>query len=168
MKESAPASTPGPTERGDPSDLLRSTAELAVPFLRALPDRPVRVDHDVEGLRRSLLRPLPEDGEDPIRVIEDLARDADPGIVSMAGPRYFGFVIGGSLPAAVAADWLTSTWDQNAGLYAVSPAAAVGGDVSAGWLRALFWLPATARGGVVTRGPNGPLPRLSPPPPPRA
>ena len=150
MKESAPASGPGPTERGDPSDLLRSTAELAVTFLRALPDRPVRVDHDVEGLRRSLLRPLPEDGEDPIRVIEDLARGADPGIVSMAGPRYFGFVIGGSLPAAVAADWLTSTWDQNAGLYAGGPAAAVVEEAVGAWLIDLFGLPPSSSYGLTT------------------
>lgn len=71
--------------RQDPGPLLHRTAELATEFLRGLPDRPVRVDHNAASLRATLCVPLPEEGEDPIRVIERLARDADPGIVSMPG-----------------------------------------------------------------------------------
>ncbi|HEY0444766.1 MAG TPA: aminotransferase class V-fold PLP-dependent enzyme, partial [Candidatus Limnocylindrales bacterium] len=75
---------------------------------------------------------------------------ADPGLVGCAGPRYFGFVIGGSVPAALAADWLTSAWDQNAGLYAISPAAAVAEEVAATWLVDLFGLPAGSSVGFTT------------------
>src|SRR5580765_5345849 len=75
---------------------------------------------------------------------------AEPGLVAHTGPRYFGFVIGGSLPVAMAADWLTSAWDQNAGLYATSPAAAVVEEVAAAWLLDLLGLPRSAGIGFVT------------------
>jgi glutamate/tyrosine decarboxylase-like PLP-dependent enzyme len=85
--------------------------------------------------------------------VEGLAAAAnDGGIIASAGPRYFGFVIGGSVPAALAADWLVSAWDQDAGLYACGPAAAVVEDVAAGWLLDLFGLPASASVGFVTGG----------------
>ena len=67
-------------------------------------------------------------------MIEELARDVEPGLVASAGPRYFGFVIGGALPVAVAADWLTSAWDQNGGGYVVAPALSVAEEVAAGWI----------------------------------
>ena len=83
-------------------------------------------------------------------MIEDLARDVEPGLVASAGPRYFGFVIGGALPVAVAADWLTSAWDQNAGIHEASPALAVAHKVAAGWVRDLLGLPADSGVGIVT------------------
>ena len=101
-------------------------------------------------LRSRLTRPLSDDGEDPRAVIEDLAHDVEPGLVASAGPRYFGFVIGGALPVAVAADWLTSAWDQNGGGYVVSPALSVAEEVAAGWVRDLLGLPAGCSVGFVT------------------
>ncbi len=114
------------------------------------PSGTVLVDQDVASLRAALVGPLPETGEDPIEVIERLARDADPGIVSMAGPRYFGYVIGGSVPASVAADWLTTTWDQNAGLYSCGPAASVVEEAVGAWLIDLLGLPAGTSYGLVS------------------
>ncbi|MFI5227054.1 MAG: aspartate aminotransferase family protein, partial [Candidatus Limnocylindrales bacterium] len=115
-------------------ELLRRTADLAQDFLDRLADRPVGLSTDLPALRAALGGPLPEHGEESLVVIEHLARDVEPGLVGSAGPRYFGFVIGGSHPAALAADWLTSAWDQNAGLYVISPAAAVAEEVAAAWL----------------------------------
>ena len=131
---------------------LARAAELARSFLATLPARPVRESGSLADLRRTLVLPLPDTGVPPVQVIDELFRAADPGIVAMAGPRYFGFVIGGSLPVATAADWLTSAWDQNAGLWVDSPAAAIVEDVAAGWLLDLFGLPATASVGFVTGG----------------
>jgi len=121
--------------------LLDRTAELAGDFIAGLPDRPVRSTADLVELRDALGGPLPDGPSDPLTVIEGLARGADPGLVATAGPRYFGFVVGGSLPAALAADWLTSAWDQNTGLYVLSPAAAVAEEVASGWLLDVFGLP---------------------------
>ncbi|MGH7675921.1 MAG: pyridoxal phosphate-dependent decarboxylase family protein, partial [Gemmatimonadales bacterium] len=129
---------------------LRTAARHAERFLESLPARPVHATADVATLRATLGGPLPDAGVPADRVIDDLARAADPGIIASAGPRYFGFVIGGSLPAALAADWLTSAWDQNAGLYACSPAASVVEDVAAAWLLELLDLPRTAGVGFVT------------------
>jgi glutamate/tyrosine decarboxylase-like PLP-dependent enzyme len=90
------------------------------------------------------------EGVEATRVIRELAYDVEPGLIASAGPRYFGFVIGGSLPVTLAADWLTSAWDQNACLYAQSPAAAVVEEVVAAWLLEILGLPATASVGLVT------------------
>jgi glutamate/tyrosine decarboxylase-like PLP-dependent enzyme len=85
-------------------------------------------------------------------VLEHLARAAEPGIVGSTGPRYFGFVIGGSLTVTTAADWLTSIWDQNAGIYATSPAASVAEEIAAQWLLDFLRLPRTSSVGFVTGG----------------
>ena len=125
---------------------LRRAAELAHAWLETLPERPVRARGEADGLRG----PLPEQGEDAAAVIEALAAAAEPGLVASAGPRYFGFVTGGALPAAVAADWLTSAWDQNAGLHVMSPAAAAAEETVAAWAKELLGLPAGAGVGLVT------------------
>jgi len=130
-------------------DLARNHAAA---FLRDLPRRHVGAAATRDELYAALNVPLREEGEDPESVIEALARDAQPGIIASAGPRYFGFVIGGSLPVALAADWLTSTWDQNAGIYVTSPASSVVEDIARQWLLELFDLPRTASVGFVTGG----------------
>src|SRR5260370_27616938 len=122
---------------------LARAAELARSFLATLPARPVRESGSLADLRRTLVLPLPDAGVPPLQVIDELFRAADPGIVAMAGPRYFGFVIGGSLPVATAADWLTSAWDQNAGLWVDSPPAAIVEGGPAGAPRHLFCPPPT-------------------------
>src|SRR5260370_23563106 len=103
---------------------LDAAHAAAVRFLDGLSHRKVGATADASAIRAALGGPLPEAGEAPARVLEELAREADPGLVATAGPRFFGFVIGGSLPAALGADWLTSAWGQNAGLFVLSPAAA--------------------------------------------
>jgi len=131
-------------------ETLLRTAELAARFRDGLDERPVGRPVAVETLRAALGGALPEAGEDPLRVVEALARAADPGIVASAGPRYFGFVTGGALPAALAADWLASAWDQNAWTYVASPAASVVEEVAAGWLVELLGLPAGTSVGFTT------------------
>ena len=104
----------------------------------------------MDDLRAALGGPLPERPTDPARVVTELAAAADPGIVGIPSGRYFGFVIGGAVPAALAADWLTSAWDQNAGLYVGGPAASVAEEIAGEWLRELLRIPATASFGFVT------------------
>lgn len=130
--------------------VLDLAARRAQEFLAQLPERPVGPPVDPQALAESLGGPLPERGEDPADVVEHLVRGASAGLVASPGPRYFGFVIGGSLPATVAADWLTAAWDQNAALFLSSPAAAVVEDVAGGWLKELLGLPTEASVGFVT------------------
>src|SRR2546421_2277121 len=102
------------------------------------------------GPRQPLALPLPEAPTDTVTVVEELARDVEPGLTQMGGGRYFGFVIGGSVPAALAADWLTSAWDQNAGLALPTPAAAVVEEVAGRWVKELLGLPVHASFAFVT------------------
>ena len=131
-------------------DVLDDAAGIAREFVDGLSTRPVGARAEVGELRSLLGRPLTDEGEDPRAVIADLARDIDRGLVASAGPRYFGFVVGGALPVAVAADWLTSAWDQNVGGYVVAPALSVVEEVAAGWVRGLLGLPAACGIGFVT------------------
>jgi glutamate/tyrosine decarboxylase-like PLP-dependent enzyme len=99
-----------------------------------------------------LSMPLPDEPVDPADVVRHMAEAAEPGLVATGSPRYFGFVIGGALPAALAADWLAATWDQNAGLYVGGPAAAVVEEVAGRWVLELLGLPSSASFGFVTGG----------------
>lgn len=130
--------------------LLDRTAGLAADYLESLPDRPAGWLADADELRLALSGPLPEAPADPHQVIADLAAAVEPGLVASPGGRYFGFVIGGTTPAALAADWLTSTWDQNAGLYVCGPSSAVVEEVAGAWLAELLGLPAGVGFGLVT------------------
>jgi len=130
--------------------LIDRTATHAREFLRALPERHVGARATRDELLAALRVPFTQDGEDEVAVIDALAGQADRGAVACAGPRYFGFVIGGSLPVALAADWLTSTWDQNPGIYATSPLISVIEDVAREWLLDLFDLPRESGLGFVT------------------
>jgi glutamate/tyrosine decarboxylase-like PLP-dependent enzyme len=125
-------------------DLLCRTQEIAGEWLASLDRRPVAATATVEELRARLGGPLASEPIDALRVVEELARAVEPGLVGIPSGRYFGFVIGGGLPAAVAADWLTTVWDQCPGLYACGPAATVAEEVAGGWLRELLGLPAHA------------------------
>jgi glutamate/tyrosine decarboxylase-like PLP-dependent enzyme len=121
--------------------LLHQTADLAADFLEGLDRRPVHATASHDELLAAFDGALPERGEAPGEIVSELAAIADPGLIASAGPRYFGFVIGGSLPSALAADWLTSAWDNNAGLYAIGPSASVAEEVAGRWLIDLFGLP---------------------------
>lgn len=132
------------------SPLLSRAARHADRYLSAIRERHVGALASGEDLRRLLRRPLPEDGEESGQVIDELARAGLDGTTASQGPRYFGFVTGGSLPAATAADWLVSAWDQNATVYAMSPMACVVEEIAANWLKNLLGLPATWSAGLVT------------------
>lgn len=129
---------------------LKRAAELAAEYLDSLDQHKVSEEPDPEALRMALHKELTDDGLPPLQVIEELAKDAQPGLLNTANGRFFGWVIGGGVPAAIAADWLTSTWDQNAAAYACSPAAAVIEDVIAEWLKEILGLPQHASYAFVT------------------
>ena len=119
-------------------------------FLDGIAARWVGARASVSDLRARLGVALPQTGTADVSVIRDLAAAVEPGLVASGSPRYFGFVTGGTLPVALAADWLTAAWDQNAALYVQSPAAAVTEEIVAGWLLELLHLPASASVGLVT------------------
>src|SRR5918998_2635244 len=131
-------------------ELLAATAGRAADFLDSLAERPIFPRATPEELRAALGGPLPDGPTDAEAVVEHLAAAADPGTVAIPSGRYFGFVIGGSGPAAPAADWPTSAWDQNAGLYVGGPAAAVVEQVTREWIVDLLGLPPDASIGYVT------------------
>jgi glutamate/tyrosine decarboxylase-like PLP-dependent enzyme len=130
--------------------LLELTAAIAADYVESLNDRAVFPDVTPEQLRGALGGPLPEQPVDAQQVVTELTAAAEPGVVGMGSGRYFGFVIGGALPAALAADWLTSTWDQNAGLYVAGPSASIVEQVTREWIVELLGLPENASIGFVT------------------
>jgi glutamate/tyrosine decarboxylase-like PLP-dependent enzyme len=134
-------------KRYDPLDLAAARGKE---YLEHVATRPVRAELSGAELRLRLDVPLTAAGEPAESVLERLADAGRHGTVATQGPRYFGFVVGGSLPVATAADWLVSAWDQNCGIYALSPVVSVVEDVAAAWLRDLAGLPASWSVGFVT------------------
>jgi glutamate/tyrosine decarboxylase-like PLP-dependent enzyme len=133
-------------------ELLDPALTAAFEYLESLPDRAVWARASYDEMVDAFDRPLPDAPTDPSEVVADLVRTADPGLTATPGGRFYGFVVGGSHPVALAADWLTSAWDQNAGLSAMAPAAAAAETVAARWVIDLLGLPAGTTVGVVTGG----------------
>ena len=123
---------------------LERAVSHALAHLESLDQLPVCASATLDELRARLDRPLTEQGRDAVTVIDELVRDVAGGILGSAGGRFFGWVIGGSLPAALAADWLVSTWDQNAAIHACGPAVAVTEEIAGRWLKDLLGLPSHA------------------------
>ena len=119
-------------------------------WLDSLPERPVHPTASAESLRAVFGGALSEGGQDPREVLSLLAREGTAGLMATPGPRFFGFVIGGSDPTGLAADWLTSAWDQNSGLFVLSPTVAVLEETAGRWLCELTGLPVDAGVGFVT------------------
>jgi glutamate/tyrosine decarboxylase-like PLP-dependent enzyme len=134
----------------DERKILERVLEEATGFLDGLPGRRVAARTDVDGVAAALRRPLPDQGAEPLEVIEELIAGAEPGVLAIPSGRFFGWVMGGVLPVTLAADWLTSTWDQNAGLLVSSPAAAGAEWVASEWLLDLLGLPGNSAVGFVT------------------
>jgi aromatic-L-amino-acid decarboxylase len=116
----------------------------ALAFLAGLDDRPVAATVTADQLRARLSGPLPVRGEAPGEVVDALVAATAGGHLGSAGRRFFGWVIGSPLPAALAADWLVSTWDNNAAIHASSPAASVAEEVAGDWIKQILDLPRDA------------------------
>jgi glutamate/tyrosine decarboxylase-like PLP-dependent enzyme len=142
--------------RGDAADdrgrALDAAHRSALAFLGTLGERPVWPRAGLDAMLAAFGGPLPRAGSDAAEVVEQLGREADPGLVGIPGGRFFGFVIGGTLPAALAADWLVSAWDQNSGSAMLTPATVALERVAGQWMLDLFGLPETASVGFVTGG----------------
>lgn len=132
------------------NQVLQQAAGLAIDYLDKLGNQPIKTEATLEELRSRLGQPLTERGQPADQVIEELVADAAGGILGSGSGRFYGWVIGGSLPVALAADWLTSTWDQNAASNVTAPAEAVVEEISGAWMKQLLNLPAAASFAFVT------------------
>lgn len=122
-------------------DVLAKTLQLATDFLENLDSASVGTLLTYDKLYGLWDKNLPVTGLDPASVIDEINQAARPGLLLNQSGRFFSWVIGGSHPSALAADWLTSTWDQNAGLFAVAPSAAIAEEIAGTWLKKIFKLP---------------------------
>ena len=134
------------------SSALDRAHRRALEWLASLDDRPVPPQASVEQVTQSLGTGLPEGPTAPAEVVDLLAKACDPGLTAIPSGRFFGFVIGGTHPAALAADWLVSAWDQNSGLRRLTPAHSAVEDVASAWVLDLLGLPAESAVGFVTGG----------------
>ena len=129
---------------------LQQALDASLTHLTTLDTQPVAARATAAEMRAQLAKPLNEEGLPPEQVVAELVRNVDGGLHGVAGGRFYGWVMGGSVPAALAADWLTAAWDQNAGLFTVAPAAAMAEEVAGEWLKELFGLPREASFAFVT------------------
>jgi glutamate/tyrosine decarboxylase-like PLP-dependent enzyme len=152
MTRTLPSARPRPygTPAAALDDLLDDAAARATRYLQELPGRAVAPTADAVAALTALEHSLPVSSSPPEDVLERLDRLGSPATMAMAGPRFFGFVIGGTLPVALAANWLATAWDQNAALHTVTPGVAAIEQVALRWLLELLGLPATAQGAFVT------------------
>jgi glutamate/tyrosine decarboxylase-like PLP-dependent enzyme len=141
-----------PVAPGGEAALLRRAAGIAAAYRAGLAERPVRAAADVASLASGFGGVLPAGATPAEDVLDALVAAAEPGLVATAGPRYFGFVIGGALPAAAAAEVVAAGWDQCAFNEALSPAAMAAEEAAGGWLKELLGIPASASVGFVTGG----------------
>jgi glutamate/tyrosine decarboxylase-like PLP-dependent enzyme len=130
--------------------VLDRARERSMEWIESVPDRPVAPTADVNAMKKVFARPLPDGPTDPATVVDELATLAEPGLMAMPSGRFFGWVIGGTLPAALGADWLVSSWDQNAGMRYASPATAAIEEVAGEWLLDILGLPAESDVGFTT------------------
>jgi glutamate/tyrosine decarboxylase-like PLP-dependent enzyme len=130
--------------------LLESTLTHALSYIESLDKVPVSSTASLADLRQRLGYPLADEGMDATQVIDELVADVEGGMLGSTGGRFFGWLVGGAVPAALAADWLTSTWDQANALYASGPAEAVIEEVCGQWLKELLGLPPAASFALVT------------------
>ena len=130
--------------------LLEESARRAITYLDAVQTRSVRPSFEAVDALRALEEPMPDSPSQANEVLARLDELVSPATMAMAGPRFFGFVIGGSLPVALAANWLAGAWDQNAGLNASTPGVARLEEVVLRWLVDIFGLPAGCAAGFVT------------------
>src|SRR5690349_1033880 len=133
-------------------DLFLRVAEHATTYREGVAEHPVGRPVDAAALHAAFGGPLGRHGKDPVEVLDELVAAAQPGIVATTGPRFYGFVVGGALPAATAAEMLAAAWDQNAFNALLAPAAIAAEKAAGGWLKDLLRLPATASVGYVTGG----------------
>ncbi len=132
------------------NELLSDAARRAISYLDDLQTRRVAPSPEAVAGLASLDEPLPGNSTQPEDVLRMLDEICSPATMATAGPRFFGFVIGGSLPVTLAANWLAGAWDQNAALYNVTPSTAILEQIALRWLVELFQLPEDSGGAFVT------------------
>jgi glutamate/tyrosine decarboxylase-like PLP-dependent enzyme len=130
--------------------VLEQAQRRSLEWIDSLPDRRVAPTANVDAMKVVFGMPLPEHPSDPVAVVDELATRAEPGLMAMPSGRFFGWVIGGTLPAALGADLLVSAWDQNAAMRYASPATAAIEEVAGEWLLDLLGLPAGSDVGFTT------------------
>lgn len=131
-------------------ELLNETAQRAIRYIESLPERRVAPSKEAVEKLDGFRVPFPAEPVSPISLLKQLDELGSPATMAMPGPRFFGFVIGGALPATVAANWLATAWDQNSGLYTTTPVTAVLEEIALGWLLDVLKLPPETGGAFVT------------------
>ncbi len=139
-----------PSDQNRTAELLRDAAARSLRYLESLATRPVAPRPDgIAGIER-FDEPLPDEPRDPAETLRLLDEVGSPATMAMAGPRFFGFVIGSALPVTVATNWLSTAWDQNTGLWVSTPGTSTIEEVALRWLVELFGLPPETGGAFVT------------------